>query len=74
MEEGREMLRAWEGRRVHELLHAACLEALALQLPSSCPRRWEEVNGERAAAGVLVLWEEGSVPGSHWHHIARLVP
>lgn len=33
-------------KRVHELLHAASLQALALQLPPLYPRRWKEVNGE----------------------------
>lgn len=27
--------------------------------------------GRGAAAGVLVLWEEGSVPSNHWHHIRQ---
>ena len=72
MEEGGERFGAWEDRRrVPELLHAACLQAWALRLPPSCPRRWKEANGEGAAAGVLVLWEEGSGPGSHWHHICQ---
>lgn len=56
---------AWEGRRGY----LSCF--VALQLPPLCPRRWGEANGERAAAGVLVLWEEGSVPASHWHHICQ---
>lgn len=54
-----------------ELLHAACLQALALQLPPLCPWRWKEANGEGAAAGALVLWEEVSVPEDHWHHICQ---
>lgn len=30
MEEGREMLRVWEGRRVYELFYVVCLEVLVL--------------------------------------------
>lgn len=36
-------------KRVHELHHAASLQALALQLPPLYPRRWKEVNGERSS-------------------------
>lgn len=53
---------------MHELLQAACLHALALQLPPLCPRRWEEANGEgdsrRSPGGLrgrLGTWEP-------WHH------
>lgn len=41
---------------VHELLHSACLRALALQLPSLCPWRWEEANeggGSGKSPGAL---------------------
>lgn len=54
---------------MQELFRAPSLQTLALQLPPLYPRRWKEANGRGTAAGVLVLWEEGSVPGSHWHHI-----
>jgi hypothetical protein len=32
-------------KRVHELLHAVWLQALALQLPPLCPWRWEGTSG-----------------------------
>ena len=32
---------------------------------------FEEDAGEGVVAGVLVLWEEGSIPRSHWHHICQ---
>ena len=44
---------------------------MALQLPPLCLWIWKEANGEGAVAGVLVLWEEGSVPRSHWYHIRQ---
>lgn len=41
-------MRGLGGKRVHELLHSACLRALALQLPPLCPWRWEEADGGAA--------------------------
>lgn len=58
---------------MHELLHAACLHALALQLPPLCPRRWEEANGEgdsrRSPGGLrgrLGTWEPLASHPSGW--------
>lgn len=58
---------------MHGLLRAACFQALALQLPPPCPRRWEEANGEGgggrspgALRGRIATWEPLASHPSCW--------